>query len=138
MWRLVACCKWKKKPATLNDLYKLAARVSAKIEEGDVRSVVRLTVSDDTRATSRATCDDASVIELRLLLASSRQTLVRHNSQLTGFQPIATWFGQYTPLSDEGSQQGNPLGLLLLCDTITSLVKQVKSDYNIWYHGRSD
>src|SRR5208282_779322 len=36
--------------AKLNDLDKLAARVSAKIEEGDVRGAVRLAVSNDTLA----------------------------------------------------------------------------------------
>ena len=42
-------------------------------------------------------------------------------------------FGHYTLLSDEGSQQGDPLGPLLFCATVMSIVKRVKSQCNIWY-----
>jgi hypothetical protein len=42
-------------------------------------------------------------------------------------------FGQYTLMSDEGPQQGDPLGPLLFCASIMSLVKRVKSQCNIWY-----
>jgi len=42
-------------------------------------------------------------------------------------------FGQYTLLSDEGPQQGDPLGPMLFCTTVMSLVKRVKSQCNIWY-----
>ena len=38
-----------------------------------------------------------------------------------------------TLLSDEGPQQGDPLGPLLFCASIMSLVKRVKSQCNIWY-----
>ena len=55
--------KRKKKLATPNDLGKLAARVSAKIEEGDVRGAVRMANSDDTLAPF----DDATAAELRQL-----------------------------------------------------------------------
>ena len=41
--------------------------------------------------------------------------------------------GQYILLSDEGPQQGDPLGPLLFCATVMSLVKRVKSQCNIWY-----
>ena len=40
----------KERKNAMNDLNKLAARVSAKIEEGDVRGAVRLAVSNDTLA----------------------------------------------------------------------------------------
>ena len=42
-------------------------------------------------------------------------------------------FGQFTLLSDEGPQQGDPLGPLLFCSTTLALVKRVKSQCNIWY-----
>lgn len=42
-------------------------------------------------------------------------------------------FGQFTLLSDEGSQQGDPLGPLLFCSTVMSLVNRVRSEFNCWY-----
>jgi hypothetical protein len=42
-------------------------------------------------------------------------------------------FGKYTLMSDEGPQQGDPLGPLLFCLTVMAFVKQVKSQCNIWY-----
>lgn len=42
-------------------------------------------------------------------------------------------FGQYTIISDEGPQQGDPLGPLLFCTTAMSLVKRIKSQCNVWY-----
>ena len=42
-------------------------------------------------------------------------------------------FGRYTLLSDEGPQQGDPLGPLLFCVTVMQLVKRIKSQFNIWY-----
>jgi len=53
----------KKKKTTQNELSNLAARVSAKMEEGDVHGAVRLAVSDD----SLAPYDDDTVAALRLL-----------------------------------------------------------------------
>jgi hypothetical protein len=45
-------------------------------------------------------------------------------------------FDQYTLLSDEGTQQGAPLGPLLFFLTIITLVKQIRSQCNIWMMGR--
>ena len=42
-------------------------------------------------------------------------------------------FGQFNINSDEGVQQGDPLGPLLFCMATLSLVKQMKSELNIWY-----
>jgi len=42
-------------------------------------------------------------------------------------------FGQYTLLSAEGPQQGDPLGPMLFCAATMHLVKRVKSVYNSWY-----
>jgi hypothetical protein len=42
-------------------------------------------------------------------------------------------FGKYTLMSDEGPQQGDPLGPLLFCLTVMALVKRIKSQCNIWY-----
>ena len=42
-------------------------------------------------------------------------------------------FGHFTLLSDEGPQQGDPLAPLLFCTTVMPLVKNVKSEFNIWY-----
>ena len=42
-------------------------------------------------------------------------------------------FGQFTLMSAEGPQQGDPLGPLLFCLTVMSLVKRIKSPFNIWY-----
>jgi hypothetical protein len=36
-------------------------------------------------------------------------------------------------MSDEGPQQGDPLGPLLFCLTVIALVKRIKSQCNIWY-----
>jgi len=41
--------------------------------------------------------------------------------------------GHYTLLSDEGPQQGDPLGPLLFYLTVMALVKRIKSQCNIWY-----
>jgi len=35
--------------------------------------------------------------------------------------------------SDEGPQQGDPLGPLLFCITVMTLVQRIKSQCNIWY-----
>jgi hypothetical protein len=40
-------------------------------------------------------------------------------------------FGQYTLTSEESTQQGDPLGPLLYCCTTMSLVKRVKSVFNV-------
>lgn len=42
-------------------------------------------------------------------------------------------FGQFTLVSDEGPQQGDPLGPLLFCTTAMSLVKRIRSEFNCWY-----
>jgi hypothetical protein len=42
-------------------------------------------------------------------------------------------FGHFTIMSDEGPQQGDPLGPLLFCITAMALVKRVKSQLNIWF-----
>lgn len=42
-------------------------------------------------------------------------------------------FGQYTLSSEEGPQQGDPLGPLLFCLTVMPLVQRVQSPFNIWY-----
>jgi hypothetical protein len=42
-------------------------------------------------------------------------------------------FGQYTLLSDEGPQQGDPLGPLLFCAAAMRLVKRIKAKLNVWY-----
>ena len=42
-------------------------------------------------------------------------------------------FGHFTIMSDEGPQQGDPLGPLLFCITAMAIVKRVKSQLNIWF-----
>jgi hypothetical protein len=42
-------------------------------------------------------------------------------------------FGQYTLTSDEGQQQGDPLGPLLYCMTTMCLVQRVQSQFNVWF-----
>lgn len=42
-------------------------------------------------------------------------------------------FGEFTLMSDEGPQQGDPLGPLLFCCTAMSLVQCIKSEFNVWY-----
>jgi len=42
-------------------------------------------------------------------------------------------FGNFTLQSDEGPQQGDPLGPLLFCTTVMTLVQRIKSQCNIWY-----
>jgi len=49
------------------------------------------------------------------------------------FDPSFLRFGDFTLLSDEGPQQGDPLGPLLYCSTAMSLVKRVQADFNCWY-----
>ena len=41
--------------------------------------------------------------------------------------------GDFLIRSDEGAQQGDPLGPLLFCATSLRLAKQMKSPFNIWY-----
>jgi hypothetical protein len=40
-------------------------------------------------------------------------------------------FGNYSLMSDEGPQQGDPLGPLLFCLNVMALVKRIKSQCNI-------
>jgi hypothetical protein len=48
-----------------------------------------------------------------------------HSSQL--------FFGDNIILSEEGTQQGDPLGPLLFCLSIHQLIQQLKSELNLWY-----
>jgi hypothetical protein len=36
-------------------------------------------------------------------------------------------------MSDERTQQGDPLGPLLFCSTVMPLVKRIESEFNCWY-----
>jgi hypothetical protein len=62
-----------------NDASKLAARVSSKIEEGDICGAIRLAVSDDVLASP----DDNTVASLRLLHPA-------RSSSMSSFRPIST------------------------------------------------
>lgn len=42
-------------------------------------------------------------------------------------------FGDHLLSSDEGVQQGDPLGPLLFCLTILRLAKSMSSEFNVWY-----
>jgi hypothetical protein len=42
-------------------------------------------------------------------------------------------FSHFTLMSDEGTQQCYLLGSLLVCSTVMSLVKRIKSEFNCWY-----
>ena len=48
-------------------------------------------------------------------------------------QPSVLFFGQYTVQSQEGSQQGDPIGPLLFCNTIHPLLSFFHSNLNIGY-----
>ena len=42
-------------------------------------------------------------------------------------------FGQFNIHSKEGVQQGDPLGPLMFCIATLSIIKRLKSEFNIWY-----
>ena len=42
-------------------------------------------------------------------------------------------FGEYLLLSDEGVQQGDPLGPLLFCVSSLKLTRSMTSEFNSWY-----
>jgi len=42
-------------------------------------------------------------------------------------------FGEHLLLSDEGAQQGDPLGPLLFCGSSLKLTRMMKSEFNAWY-----
>ena len=48
-------------------------------------------------------------------------------------KPSFLYFGQYTILSQEGPQQGDPLGPLLFCDTIQPLLTSLESELTLGY-----
>ena len=48
-------------------------------------------------------------------------------------QPSVLFFGQYTVQSQEGVQQGDPIGPLLFCNTIQPLLSSLRSNLNIGY-----
>ena len=48
-------------------------------------------------------------------------------------QPSVLFYGPHTILSQEGPQQGDPLGPLLFCNTIHPLFSSLKSDLNLGY-----
>jgi len=43
------------------------------------------------------------------------------------------FYGQYTVSSEEGPQQGDPVGSLLFCNTIQPLINSLDSDLNLGY-----
>ena len=47
--------------------------------------------------------------------------------------PTLLLFGENVLMSNEGVQQGDPLGPLLFCLAISSLTKQLSSKVNMWY-----
>ena len=48
-------------------------------------------------------------------------------------QPSKLFFGDYTVQSQEGPQQGDPLGPLLFCNTLHPLLQSLKSELNLGY-----
>ena len=48
-------------------------------------------------------------------------------------QPSLLFYGSHTVLSQEGPQQGDPLGPLLFCNTIHPLLSSLKSDLKLGY-----
>ena len=42
-------------------------------------------------------------------------------------------FGEYLLFSDEGVQQGDPLGPLLFCASSLRLARSMTSEFNVWY-----
>ena len=55
-------------------------------------------------------------------------------SRLSSYsQPSFLYFGSYVILSQEGPQQGDPLGLLLFCSTIHPFVTSLSSDLTLGY-----
>jgi hypothetical protein len=42
-------------------------------------------------------------------------------------------FGSHLLSSDEGSQQGDPLGHLMFCASSMKLAKSLKAEFNVWY-----
>ena len=42
-------------------------------------------------------------------------------------------FGDFVIDSDEGAQQGDPLGPLLFCTAMLKLAKMLKTELNLWY-----
>ena len=42
-------------------------------------------------------------------------------------------FGEYLLLSDEGVQQGDPIGSLLFCVSSLKLARGMTSEFNLWY-----
>ena len=42
-------------------------------------------------------------------------------------------FGDHLLLSDEGAQQGDPLGPLLFCASSLKLARSMSSEFNLWY-----
>jgi len=48
-------------------------------------------------------------------------------------KPSFLYFGQHTILSQEGLQQGDPLGPLLFCDTIQTLLTSLESELTLGY-----
>jgi len=49
------------------------------------------------------------------------------------YHPSVLFHGAYTILSQEGPQQGDPLGPLLFCNTIQPLLQSLKVDLNLGF-----
>jgi len=60
------------------------------------------------------------------------QSYTASAAQLTISHPFC-FFGQYTVQSREGAQQGDPIGPLLLSNTIQPLLSSLRSNLNIGY-----
>src|SRR5664279_5500906 len=58
---------------------------------------------------------------------------LRNYVELCYAEPSELYFGNEIIMSEEGAQQGDPLGSLLFCLAIQSIVVKLSSEFNVWY-----
>lgn len=71
--------------------------------------------------------------DIMLMAVKNYLPHLRNYVELCYAQPSELYFGNEIIMSEEGAQQGDPLGSMLFCLAIQPIVVKLSSEFNVWY-----
>ena len=71
--------------------------------------------------------------DIMLMAVNNYLPHLRNFAGLCYAQPSELYFGNEIIMSEEGAQQGDPLGSMLFCLAIQPMVVKLLSEFNVWY-----